>query len=156
MFSRYNYIYDLTKHVMSNTSLSPQQYPGNSFKQSRICESRFQVSLRAIDNSHGLQHCRRTNLLHAITVRMLTIFKICAVKNILVHSIYCCFSCSLPALARTIKPKHIEGNNRRAVVMFSVIFSLNIAIGNTSLRWVSVNFNQVRALVPISLSAASA
>lgn len=53
------------------------------------------------------------------------------------------------AFSRSVKPKQVETSSRKAIIIFSLIFSLNIAIGNTSLRWVSVNFNQVcRALVP--------
>lgn len=49
----------------------------------------------------------------------------------------------------TVKTKVLSPQGQRLVYAFSLLFAANIAVGNNSLRYVSVNFNQVmRSLVP--------
>ena len=54
------------------------------------------------------------------------------------------------------KRRVLSGDGFKTIVAFSCIFSANVAIGNASLRFVSVNFNQVaRSLVPGVVMVAS-
>ena len=114
----------------SADSVDGMQYSSYHAEQGNICCRGFQVSICALISSHGMQYYWDANIFLFVEVCILILCGCCCDIIFL--------------LLRTEKPKVVEGSNRSAILYFSVIFSLNVAVGNVSLRWVSVNFNQVR------------
>lgn len=68
----------------------------------------------------------------------------------LIQSVEAKLGSNIVGILGNIQRREIESTSKKTkLILYSMIFSLNIAIGNVSLRHVSVNFNQVmRSLVP--------